>query len=475
MSDIKKVKNNLVFSGFAALTNIFLFLTLLAAARFYGVVNYGILSFGLSCSALFGFIFGYGFMQLSIREIAKDKSLAAKYAGNITIMKCALKILSFVLLIIFLNLFDYPFEVRIVVYILSFAAFFRSFSFTFRYLYRAFEMFQLETLTLGLERAFILLAGLLVIYLKLSIVYFALAFLAVRILGAIFTFITTNKNITKMSLNFDYSFSRNIMIVAFPFAITTFLFSIYSSIDTVMISLIKNQAQVGLYNAAYRIFEGLIFLPAIIADAFYPRFSIQNKVSKKAVIDLYKRASKYICVISLPITASAIVLGHKVISFIYGVEYLDSVLIMKILFVAFFFLSVARLYNTMLNSIDRQKESAYLFAGTVVINIIVNVLLIPKYGATGAAFATVFSESVYFVSSHCLLLRYGYRNSLFRISIRPVAATLIMTGFFLLTVEINLIFQLVCGGIIYFAALFFLGTWDKDERSLLTRFLRTEG
>ena len=463
-----------MYSGLAALTNIFTVLVLLAAARFYGVEKYGMISFGLSCSALFGFISGYGFMQLSIREVAKDKSLASKYASNITVLKSTLKIVSFVLLIIFLNLFEYPYEVRVVVYVFSFATFFRSFSFTFRYLYRAFEKFELEAITLGLERTFILLAGLLVIYLRLSIVYFALAFLLIRVLGAVFTYTITNRRLIRISPEIDCNFCKHLFIVAFPFAITSFLFSIYSSIDTVMISFMKDQTQVGLYNAAYRLFEGIILLPSIITDSFYPRFSIQNKVSKVAVLDLYKRAGKYIGVISLPITALVIVTGEEIISLIYGAEYLESVLTMKVIFIAFLFLSMARLCNTLLNSINRQKESAYLYTATVIINIIMNIILIPEYGATGAAFATIISEFVYFFLSYLLLHKYGYSSSLLKIWIRPFTACFFMSGLLLFSNELNLILRILLGMITYFLTLCLLGTWDRDERELVTNFFRRE-
>ena len=123
---------------------------------------------------------------------------------------------------------------------------------------------------------------------------------------------------------------------------TTVLFSLYASIDTFMISVLKNDTEVAIYGAAYRLLESSIILPALIADAFYPRFSIQNSMSKNSVIELYHRGIKYICIIALPVATVVLVLGDQIITFIYGLKYLDSVINLRILFSAFLFLLQCR-------------------------------------------------------------------------------------------------------------------------------------
>jgi len=131
-------------------------------------------------------------------------------------------------------------------------------------------------------------------------------------------------------------------------------------------------------------------------------------------------------------------------------------------------LSIARLCKALLDSINKQKVSAYLFGSTVLVNIIANGLLIPKFGATGASTATFFSELLYFGSTLYILKRNGFSNQLLRISIKPLLAVITMAAVLLGIDQVNLVFRIILSSSVYLGLLFLLKTWDEEEKSIFS-------
>ncbi len=463
----KQVSKNIFFSGLTVFTSLSVIFLLIIAARSFSVEDFGKINFGISFARLFAFIFSYGFLGLSIREISKERKLAEKYLVNIQVLKLILIAVTFTLMVIILNLMNYNTEYQMVIYAFAFAHFITSLNATFRYVFRAYEKFQYETITLTIERVLIFLLGALFIHLQKGILYFAIAFLAGRVVGTIVAYIMSKRLGVNFENEFDLQFSKNLMVVAFPFAITTVLFSIYSAIDTFMLSILKNDVEVGIYNAAYRLLESSILVPSIIADAFYPRFSVEIKNSRDAVENLYGKSIKYMFIIACPVVAIILVLGPQILNLVYGEAYLSSLQNLQILFGAFLFLSIARLSKTLLDSIDKQKMSAYLFGLTVIVNILLNSFLIPRYASDGASMATFISEFVYFVSTIYILKRNGYKSHLFKNGIKPLVAAALIGAIIYTYSEVNIFLLIPVGMIIYFILLTLLQTWDEEEKSLL--------
>lgn len=468
MSSNKQVSKNIFFSGLTVLLSLSVILLLIIAARSFSVEDFGKINFGISFARLFAFIYSYGFLGYSIREISKHRSLAEKYLVNIQALKLILIAITFILMVIVLNIMNYDTEYQMVIYVFAFVQFINSINNTFRYIFRAYEKFQYETIALTIERIIIFLLGVLFIFLQKGIFHFALAFLAGRIVGTVVSFIMTKRLGVNFGNEFDLQFSKNLMVVSFPFAITVVLFSIYSAVDTFMLSILKGEVEVGIYNAAYRLLESSILVPSIIADAFYPRFSIEAKNSKDAVVNLYGKSIKYMFIIACPVVAITLALGPQILNLLYGEAYLNSLRNLQILFGAFLFLSVARVGKTLLDSINKQKMSAYLFGVTVLLNIFLNIFLIPQYGSDGASMATFISEFVYFVSTILILGKNGYQTHLFKNGSRPFIAATSIGALIYYYSDINIFLLIPVGMVIYFMLLTILQTWDEEERSIFS-------
>ena len=128
------------------------FFFIMYTARYLGVAGFGILSFALAFTGIFGVFSDLGLSTLTVREVARDKSLAGKYLGNIAVMKLILVVVTFGLIALFINLLDYPEQTIMVVYLVALSVIFGAFSGMFNSVFQAYERMEYQSVGQILKR-----------------------------------------------------------------------------------------------------------------------------------------------------------------------------------------------------------------------------------------------------------------------------------------------------------------------------------
>ena len=472
MIDKISLAKNTIYSAITSLTSFFLLILLILAGRYLGDVNYGIFTFSLAFIFLIEIFADFGLSELSQRSIARDKDLAPKYLGNLLVWKLLVSVVVFIVLFLTINLLKSSPETRFTVYLLGFANILKSFKLTCRAFFRAFERFDLDCLTMYIERSALLAVGVVVLILGGGLISFALVFVVVRVFDLALTFGILNWKIAKIVPKFNLTFLKKLQIEALPFGVFFVIITLYSYVDTVMLSFIRTDAEVGWYNAAYKIYEGLTVFPFIICVVLYPRLSQLFVLNKKAHSLLSSRAAKYMFVISLPILICGILLSKDIINILFGEGFQNSVVALQILLVGVVFMFQIPLFQIILNSVNKQKVVMYVGLVGLIVNIFLNLLLIPKYGFKGAAATTVMSGLIVFIVYYFYLCRSYFKTSIWKLSLKPLFASLIVGG---LVWKFNalplflLVFLIFC---LYFFLLFCLKVFDHGERDLVYRLIR---
>ena len=147
MSTVQRIAKNTasLFAAQAVIAVLGLVLSILIA-RTLGDVEFGNYSFALAFTAIFAIFLDLGFNRLIVREVARDKSAAPKYLGNIAIVKGALSIVVFGLIALTINLMNYPHDVTMAVLIFGLYIIFIAFGDLSRATFRAFERMEYEAL-----------------------------------------------------------------------------------------------------------------------------------------------------------------------------------------------------------------------------------------------------------------------------------------------------------------------------------------
>ncbi|MFC1668539.1 flippase [Chlamydiota bacterium] len=467
-----KVAKNLIFSALCEGSSILLFFIMIFAARFLGDADFGRYSFALAFVALFQVLADWGLSYASTIEIARDPAKGKEYLGNILGFQLISCILISILIILISQFMNIPSLTRTIIYLQVCIMILRSYKITFRMLFKAYERFDLEALTLFFERGSILIISFFVLYTGHGLIPFVLVFLGVRIIDLILTITLSQKKVISAIPQFNFGLWKDLFKKGFPFVLSYTLIFIFFQIDTVMLGLMRTVQEVGWYNAPFRIIEGLLVIPAIISYALLPTLSQAHTFSKDAVISLYKRGSKYLLLLALPLIVTCIIGAGKIIPLIFGSEYMPSIRIFQLLMPALLFLFLSNLGFTVISCINRQKIVITRALVCVGINITLNALLIPRYGAQGAALATCITEAIFFMFFALYLAKHGYGFRWSPVSIKPVLLTILLGIIQFFVRDLSLILFLFISFLVIGLLLFLLDILDEREKQVILHFFR---
>jgi O-antigen/teichoic acid export membrane protein len=473
MNTIQRIAKNTTALFAAQFVTAILGLVLsISIARSLGPVIFGEYSFALAFTALFVVFSDLGYNTLLIREVARDKSQASKYLNNLICMRALLSLVIFALIVITLNLMDYPADTKNVVYLFGSYTLVLSFSAVFKVTFRAFEKMKYEagiTILANITRVSL---GLMVLFLGYGLIELALVFLFSGVLDVLFSFLVCERKFVKPKIELDLDFWKSTIKVALPLSMLSIFGLIYVRIDTIMLSVMKGDAVVGWYNAAYGLVLAFKPIPQLFMNALFPLMSSYFVSSKDSLKVVYEHSFKYLFILGLPLALGITLLADKIILLFYGEQFYPSIIALQILAwdVLLVFLYVCSAF--ILVSTDKQNQMAVIAGCTALINVILNLFLIPSFSYVGAAIATIVTETILISLYFILISKSFYKLPISKISIRPLIACLIMGFFIYYLININLILLIILAVLIYFTSLYLVKGFSKDDLELFKKLAK---
>lgn len=363
--------------------------------RYLGPLQYGLYSFAVAFVALFSAFANLGLDSVVIRDIVKDQSRSRELLGTAFVLKfsgAVLTTLSVVVLILALRPGDW---LSFWLVLLAAGGFlFQSFD-TIDLWFQA--MLQSRFAVWAKNVAF-LIATLAKVWLILSgapLIAFAAVGLVEIILGAVGLLIAYRLNQQMFARwRFSPQIARNLLRESWPLLFSGLAITLYMRIDQIMLGQMKGDIAVGHYAAAVRISEIWYFIPMIIVASATPAL-IQAKQAGGAIY--LKRLGALFGVttlLSYGITIPIFLLSDSLIEALFGPAFQEAGSVLKVLiwttpFVALGVASSQYLLIEGLNNIALQRT--LVGAG---LNVLLNLVWIPPYGALGSAWATLLSYSV---------------------------------------------------------------------------------
>lgn len=271
----------------------------------------------------------------------------------------------------------------------------------------------------------------------------------------------------KLNLTFNVKQWLDILKTAWPIALSIVLTLIYFKIDTIFLSLMKPQSDVGIYGVAYRVLESLIFFPAIFAGMLLPILSREAAASDLGEFRaIFRKAFKVITIFAIPTVLGGIILSYSIANLVGGKDFIISGAPLQALFIATGLIFFGNLFGRAIIALDLQKKAvcAYLFG--VILNVALNFIFIPKYTYMGAAWTTVATEFMITVFLFWLIWQRAKVSLDIATILKSVLAAGVMAGVLLyLTSPIGepvsfakLGLLTILGGGIYFGALYIINS-----------------
>ncbi|MGV3354309.1 flippase [Streptococcus orisratti] len=260
------------------------------------------------------------------------------------------------------------------------------------WLYKALEQYSYITIrSIILKFISLILMFLLVHQRSDYVIYGAITILA-SVGSNFFNFINLRKFL-HLKWYSNLNLSQHIKPI-FSFFMMTVATTIYTNLDSVMLGFMKGDEAVGYYNAAVKIKTILVSLVTSMGAVLLPRLSFYIKEGRdKEFKILTVRSLQFVCFISIPLWVYFTLFAKEGIYFLSGNAYTGSIVPMQIIMPTLFLIGISNLLGIqILVPMDRENEVLKSVSLGAVVNLVVNAVCIPKFGASGAAFGTLVAE-----------------------------------------------------------------------------------
>ena len=274
-------------------------------------------------------------------------------------------------------------------------------------------------------------------------------------------------------MEIDLNLWKFLIIEAIPLTLSSVFLLVAFKVDTVLLQMINGNEAVGFYNAAFSLMTALSFLPSVYVVAIFPLLSQLNVSSKEMLKISYEKSFKYLLIIGLPIAVGTTLIAGPIILLIYKSAFTPSIIALQILIWSIPIIFLNYIIGTAINSINKQRQMVKSTFIVMTMNIVLNLLLLPKYGYIAASFITVLTELASFIFWFHIMKVNGYDIPLHKISVKPVIASLFM-GLFIALMNIftiNLFIVILTSIIVYFGVLFVLKTFSEEDIGLLKQII----
>lgn len=464
------VRNTALVLSARVASRLLALVTVIATGNHLGDVHYGEFQTVVNYTALVAVLVDLGFNTLYVREGARHPGELSRYLNNVLSSKAVLAIvgLLFLSLALGLNGLGSLIAAGFALMVLT------TYSNLLRNTLYALQNLGYEAIAIVLEAAVLL--GLVVLGIRThqGVVYFLWAYAGSYGFSCLyFAVVLRARRMVTFGLRFEWALVRRWFWSGLPFALTFVITTIYFKIDQPLLWALRPHAEAGWYGFAYKPFESLLFIPQSMLAVVFPVMSVyyhQAKERLQPTIDLFFKA---LVLLGWPLTVGTVVLAHGLNGMLH--LYPQSEPALRILAFGIVFMFASNTFIAALNAIDRQVLFTWAAAISMVVNVVLNVVLIPFYGYIGAAWATVATEVVLLSAAYVLVSRELYRAPLHRLAWKPLVAGVAMgaalwpfrgtSGWLTLAV-------ILLGAAVYGAAALLLRVLDPPELALARTALR---
>ena len=315
------VKNTLWVTIGEFIAKAFLSILTIVIIRRLGVEKFGQFSFAFSFATLFTFLPDFGFQNLLVRSIAKGKLSPGTYIRHITYVKLVLSLITCIITIGLGFFFVSPASLVGVIALASLYVIFQSFSNLFFAYFNGLEKMEFNAIGRIYQTGLLFIAGIISYALGASIYGFGIGYVVASFMHALTIGIIVFQKTSIQKFKIDPDFIKILLFEAWPFVAAIAFNTIYINLDTTFLSIFRNYAEVGLYQAAYKILFAFQSIN-LIHSVLFPRFSALARANRPKE---YKALMYKVMVLSgLLLIPTGIVLSSLssyILKILYGTSY----------------------------------------------------------------------------------------------------------------------------------------------------------
>jgi len=369
-------------------------------ARYLGPDKFGLLSYAHSFVGLFTIFATLGLDEVVVRELVKDESRRDSLVGTTFWLKLFGAFLVLLVLAFAINFTSNDIDTHILVFIIASATIFQSFNIVdFYFQSKILSKFVAYANFISLFISTIVKIALILSHASLLAFAWVVLFDSFVLACGFIYFFLKHSTFRIKYLIFYKSTAIDLLKDSWPLIFSGGVLMIQARIDQVMIKEMLGSLEVGYYSVAMRLIEAVAFIPMLLKSSLYP--SIQSaKIQSKALyqdrlLNFYRLNFLFFLVLAIPI----FIFAEPIIVLLFGIEYQPAGVLLALLSIRLFFANMGVARGTYIVTENLMKFSMFTMILGTIVNIYLNYVLIPNYGARGAIVATIvsFFTTIYLV------------------------------------------------------------------------------
>ena len=370
------------------------FLLMAYLARVIEPSGMGIFGYSTSIIAYFTLIVSQGFDQIGQREIAKPEADLPKFVNHLTTIRFAFALIGYLILAAMVYFLDKPPMIKYAVLIQGLNLFATAFYFSWVYIgLERMEVLAVRQIAVGILN-FLGIVLLVNDYsdtvLAISIMVFTL------IINSTWMVLYYIKAYHPFRFQFDLKFWKKLIKNSFPIGLSFFIVAIYNNFNITLLGEWRTEDETGFYFSAYKVLVLSILPSTIIQSSLFPMLS--RSFGRESRQDIMNKYTKILYFSGTFISVCLFVFAEPVISIVFGSDYMESAVILRILSVTTILMFMTVSYSAPLIAWNMEKKVMYAVACGGIVNVIFNLSTIKTYGIFGAAYSTIASELTVFTA-----------------------------------------------------------------------------
>ena len=445
--------------------------------RSLGAESAGVLQIALTYLLLFS-VLTRGLDDHVVRQVAQSPREARRYFTSFAIVRFLVNVALYgFLAVLVLYIISYPDVTTFVILIAGGCVISDSLASAASAVMLGLRKFGLPTsIALGVCVSRLLISGLLMTTTEVSIVAVATIWLISSIVGAILSLVLVERCLHQFPSwsIWEPQLVRRQLISIGPFIINGFLMAVEFQVDVILLSLLHGEASVGFYGAATTVTSTLAMMSQAYRFAIYPLMAAYAAESRELVAALHRKSLLYLSTLVVPMVFGVVLLAPSIVDLVFTSEFSESIVVLQILAVTLFFNFLNVPNNRVMFAYERQRWTVWMLAGSMCINLLLNVWLTPVYGATGAALARVGSSLLFFVVNLAVLERLVLKRMIWlpKLLWRPLLAASLMSIVLCLLQDASFLLLVAIGAAVYFLVILAIGGVPDADRRVLSSWLQ---
>lgn len=392
------------------------FFIVIYVVRYLGPKDFGLYSYVLSFVWLFASISTLGLETIAVREIVKQPQRKDEIIGTVFRLRFLGGLVAIALIALTLLISQEELFTATLILIASVTFIFQSFS-GIEYYFRAVVKAKYNAFALFASVIFSAAFKIILILVQAPLIYFIVAFTFesfVMGVGLVIVYKINKQNI------FDWKYSKMISLSllkdSWPLIFSGIFVVTYMKIDQVMLKHMISEEAVGYYAAAVRLCEAWYFIPVVICNSIFPAIVNAKKVSEEFYNNRMQKLYDLLTWLAIGIAIPVTIFSSQIIELVFGSEFAPASPVLTIYIWAGVAIFLAVANNQYLANENLTKLLLLKTLVGMIINVALNLVLIPIYGIVGSAIATLIS---YTTATFVLSFHKKYYNQ-FKMMIKSI-------------------------------------------------------